>query len=307
MELRHLYTFQTIIKEGSFLRAAEKLQYAQSTITLHIQQLEAELGVPLFARRGKRVQLTDAGHALYEQADLLVQKAQALQQTMADIVAGEAGHIRIGAIEPTASLRLPDLIVPFCLERPKLHLTLEVGSNRSVSERVADGSIDVGICMLPEASLDLTYEQLFMEPMAILLPASHQLAHAGNIQISDLADERLILKERGCGYRQMIETAFLQHGINPYSGIEIGNLEVLKNAVQRGLGIAIMPVASVNPPPEGTTLRTLQDVKLEVPVGLVYKVGQYARGRALNAMLELMRTSLRQHEESPLIDEAVGP
>ena len=64
MEFRHLETFQAIIEAGSFLQAAEKLQYAQSTITLHIQQLEAELNVKLFSRRGKKVQLTTAGRAL---------------------------------------------------------------------------------------------------------------------------------------------------------------------------------------------------------------------------------------------------
>lgn len=64
MEFRHLQTFQAIAQEGGFLKAAEKLQYAQSTITLHIQQLEAELGVKLFSRRGKRTELRVAGRTL---------------------------------------------------------------------------------------------------------------------------------------------------------------------------------------------------------------------------------------------------
>jgi len=135
MELRHLATFQMIVREGSFLRAAEKLQYAQSTITLHIQQLETELGVKLFARQGKKVQLTQAGCALHDQADSLLQRAAALQQAMMEITTGAVGRLRIGSIEPTASLRLPSLIAHFCHERPKVRLTVEVGGTSFVSQR----------------------------------------------------------------------------------------------------------------------------------------------------------------------------
>src|SRR5260370_38108373 len=107
MELRHIYTFQAIVKEGSFLKAAETLMYAQSTITLHIQQLEAELGVKLFMRQGKKVQLTEAGRSLQEQADSLVARAMSLQQTMFNLVAGEAGRGPRGVVRRSARLALP--------------------------------------------------------------------------------------------------------------------------------------------------------------------------------------------------------
>jgi biotin operon repressor len=81
MEFRHLQIFFAIVKEGSFLKAAEKLQYAQSTITLHIQQLEAELGVKLFSRRGKHTELTISNRMLLERAALLLHHAASLQQT----------------------------------------------------------------------------------------------------------------------------------------------------------------------------------------------------------------------------------
>ncbi|GHO42033.1 LysR family transcriptional regulator [Ktedonospora formicarum] len=97
MELRHLESFQAIVKEGSFVQAAEKLQYAQSTITVHMQQLEAELGVKLFVRRGKHVQLTEAGRALQEQSDTLMQRAISLQLALKDVV---AGRLDICVLEP---------------------------------------------------------------------------------------------------------------------------------------------------------------------------------------------------------------
>jgi len=110
MLIRHQETFQTVVRRGSFLAAAQELGCAQSTVTLHIQQLEATLGVELFDRGARRVRLTEAGRALHEQAGPILNRVSALQETMAELAAGEVGHLRIAAIEPTASLRLPQLL-----------------------------------------------------------------------------------------------------------------------------------------------------------------------------------------------------
>lgn len=292
MELRHLESFQAIVREGSFIQAAEKLQYAQSTITVHMQQLEAELGVKLFVRRGKPVQLTEAGRALQEQADLLMQRALALQQALKDVVAGETGHLRIGAIEPTASLRLTPLLVPFCQAHPKLHLTLEVGGTQVVSQRVAAGALDVGICSPPAPHLGLTFEPLFVEPLAVLLPETNPLASRESLSPADLVDQRLLLTERGCEYRAMIETTLLSQGTNPFSGIEMGSVEALKRAVQGGLGCAIIPRAAACPPLSQTVIRDLHGVDLHLAVGLVSLPEVRSPGRALGALLALLRARL---------------
>ncbi|HEX7734875.1 MAG TPA: LysR family transcriptional regulator [Ktedonobacteraceae bacterium] len=293
MELRHIYTFQAIVKEGSFLKAAEKLMYAQSTITLHIQQLEAELGVKLFIRQGKKVQLTEAGRSLQEQADSLVARAMALQQTMFDLVAGEAGHVRIGVIEPTASLRLPQLLAPFCQERPRIRLTIEVGNTRTISQRVASGALDIGICSPPAANLGLDFAPLFVEPLALLLPETHPLARAETIRAQDLAKQRLLLTEEDCSYREAIESALLKSGANPYSGLEIGSQETIKRAVQNNMGLSILPRAAVTPPPERTLLREIDGLKLSLPIGLVLLADEISPSRALEALLILLHNELR--------------
>ena len=294
MELRHIYTFQAIVKEGSFLKAAEKLMYAQSTITLHIQQLEAELGVKLFLRQGKKVQLTEAGRSLQEQADSLVARAMSLQQTMFDLVAGEAGHVRIGVIEPTASLRLPQILAPFCQERPRIRLTIEVGNTRTISQRVACGALDVGICSLPEAHFGLDFEPLFVEQLALLLPEQHPLAGEAVIHARDLAKQRLLLTEEDCSYREVIESALLKHGTNPYSGLEIGSLETIKSSVQSGMGLAILPRAAITPAPARTVPREIEGLELSLPIGLVLLADEISPSRALEALLIMLHTELRQ-------------
>jgi LysR family transcriptional regulator, regulator of the ytmI operon len=296
MELRHLETFQAIVKEGSFVKAAVKLLYAQSTITVHMQQLEAELGTKLFHRRGKSIQLTQAGRALYEQIDALIQRSRALQQAMKDVVAGETGHIHLGATEPVASLHLTPLLVEFCNAYPKLHLTVEVGVSRVISQRVASGALDVGICAPPDPSMGLSFEPLFAEPLRVVLPEDHPLAQREHLFTNDLLDQKVLLTDRGCEYRSIIETVLLSHGGSSFSGIEMGSTEMLKRAVQGKLGITIVPLATTCPPLSGTVVRNLENIDLHLSIGVVTSIDNSFPSHVLNALLTLLRTRLPEAE-----------
>ncbi len=292
MELRHLQTFQAIVRTGSFLQAAEELQYAQSTITLHIQQLEAELGVKLFARQGKKMQLTKAGRSLRDQADHLLGYVATLQQNMADLASGEAGHVRLGAVAPTASLRLPPLLVEYCEARPKVRLSLEVGGTEGISSRVAGGELDLGLCSPPVAQPGLLFEPLFAERLGLLVPENHPLATAEVITPAQLTEQRLLLTEPRCAYREVTEKTLLSLGANPYSGIEIGSMGAIRRAVQIGLGVAFVPRLIASPPPRGTLLREVEGIDLKLTIGLVRRPDRLAPGRAQESLRTLLRSRL---------------
>lgn len=295
MEFRHLQTFQAIVQAGSFLKAAEQLQYAQSTITLHIQQLEAELGVKLFSRRGKRTELTVAGRTLLEHADLLLHRAANLQQTMKDLVAGEAGHLRIGSIEPVASVHLPAILVQFCHEYPKVRLTFEVGVTQVISQRVATGMLDLAICSPPNANLGLTFELLFQDPISVLIPATHHLATLAEIPAALLVEERLILTEEHCPYRNILEKALLADGINPFSGIEVMSLEALKQMVRYGLGIGVIPTAAIADSPPNTIARSIAGLDLKLPVGIVFQSESNFPGSTLHSLISSLEDGLKNY------------
>lgn len=292
MEFRHLETFRAIIEEGSFLQAAEKLQYAQSTITLHIQQLETELDVKLFSRRGKKVELTTAGRALSTHAGFLLHRAALLQKDMAELVAGKSGHMRIGSIEPVASLRLPSLLVSFCRQYPNIRLTLETGVTNVISQRVARGELDLAVCSPPDAKLGLSFETLFYDPMALLIPIQHRLSQQETIEVYDLAKERLLLTEANCPYRRVFETEVLSRGVNPYSGIEIMSLKILRSMVESGLGIGVMPTAVVTPPPHNTVIRTINNLNLELPVGIAAMPEKSIPGLTLDSLTQTIRNEI---------------
>ena len=292
MEFKHLQTFQTIIKTGSFSQAAEKLQYAQSTITLHIQQLEVELGVKVFARRGKKVQLTKAGEALSTHASFLLHRAEILQREMTELVIGETGHLRIGSIEPVASLKLPNLLVSFCRKYPNIRLTLETGITKLIAQRVASGELDLAICSPPDTNLDLNFQRLFDDSMALLIPAKHYLSNKAIVEAIDLDKERLLLTETNCPYRQVFEKEVYVRSVNPDSGIEITSLKVLQSMVESGLGIGVVPIGVITPPPANTVVRTIDKVELKLPVGIATSSADRIPGLAFDVLVRTLRDGL---------------
>ena len=293
MEFRHLKTFEAIVRSGSFLNAADKLQYAQSTITLHIKQLETELGVKLFARRGRKIQLTRAGEALSSHASFLLHRAEILQQEITELVIGETGHLRIGAIEPVASLKLPNLLASFCHKYPNIRLTLETGVTKVISERVAEGEMDLAVCSPPDVSLGLSFKRLFDDSMALLIPSKHYLSDKAIVEVIDLEKERLLVTETNCPYRHVFETEVFARGVNPDLGIEIMSLKVLQSMVESGLGIGVMPVGVITPPPKNTVVRDLHEVDLKLPVGITTSSNDRIPGLAFDVLLQALIDGLR--------------
>jgi DNA-binding transcriptional LysR family regulator len=301
MELRQLVTFQAVVREGSFLKAARALRYAQSTVTLHVQQLEAELGLALFARHGKRASLTEAGRALAGETTRVVERIDALRRVMAELGSGLSGEVRLGAIEPTASLRLPALLARLCRERPRLALSIEVGGTDSLARLVADGRLDAALASPPPAALGLVFEPLFDERLAVLIPSDHRLARKRPLRAVDLAGERLLVTHPRCAYRQAAQAGLAAAGANPTVGIEIGSVPAIVASVTQGMGIALVPAVAATPTPPGAAVRTLADLPLALPVGLVRRADAGRAGPALEACLAAVRDHLgaaRPHQRA---------
>ncbi|MGO0059206.1 LysR family transcriptional regulator [Brevibacillus fluminis] len=292
MDLRFLKTFQTIVRSGSFQQAAEKLQYAQSTVTAQIQKLESDLGILLFDRIGKRAVLTEAGRLLYEQSKQILQDVEKLQQTITDISTGYSGHVRIGAIEPTASVRLPGLIRQFCQERPLVNLTLEVGTALPLHQRILADELDFAISTMPASGLGLMFEPLFSERFGLLVPADHPFADQPHVPAADLSRHRLILPEPTCAYKEMIERILMENDIKLQSNLQIGSIDAMKQLVQAKVGIALIPLSSSATLADGVLLKPVEDIKLQVSIGLVHREEHHRFGLAVKAFLDLCRSEL---------------
>ena len=291
IDLRAIKTFITIAELGSFQEAADKLRYAQSTVTTQIQKLELDLGVKLL-KRGKKIQLTEAGRIINEQASFIVRELEALQNTMADLIHGESGAVRLGAMEPAASFRLPGLLAPFMSHYPNIKIAIQVGSTFSLSESIRKGELDFAVCSIPDTGAGVYFEPLFSEPLLLLVPSTHALAAKNEVCIQDLKEQRFLITSRMCPYRKKLETALQEAGAS-YSAIEISSLGALQYYVQANYGIALVPSVAVSSPPTGTVTRTVRDLKLDLVTGILRSADSAALGFAGKKLLDFLKEKLQ--------------
>lgn len=162
MESRHLFTFLVVVEAGSFTRAAQQLDYAQSSVTAQIQALEAEIGLPLFDRIGRRIVLTDAGRRLLPFAQE-ISKIHEMAKNALRPEADMAGSLKIGAPESLAAFRLPEVIRHYRQRYPQVQIVLKPGQCWELRDLVRSGELDVAFLLQPEVEdRDCTLKRLFM-------------------------------------------------------------------------------------------------------------------------------------------------
>ncbi|MCP1308627.1 LysR family transcriptional regulator [Paenibacillus tyrfis] len=292
MDLKMLKTFQMIVHHGSFIRAAEEMNYAQSTVTMQMQKLESDLGVQLI-ERGKKIRLTEAGRLLYEQSLPIVRDMERVQQNMSELQWGMAGSLRLGVTEPTASYRLPAVLKKFLTLYPKIRIAVEFGSTPALSERLLQGDIDLALCSAPDLGAELYFEPLFKEPFLVLMPEDHPLAKQEIVEPDQIRDYPLLITSATCPYRRKLEMVMQDAGGMPSNTMEIGSMTALKYYVAGGLGIALVPKITVNSLPEGTTARAISGDLIEMTFGLLCKTSEVPLKLAGAKLYQFLKQELR--------------
>ncbi|MCZ8518437.1 MULTISPECIES: LysR family transcriptional regulator [Paenibacillus] len=274
MDLKSLKTFHRIVSLGSFNRAAEELNYAQSTVTMQMQKLEAELGITLI-ERGRTFQLTEAGRLFHEQSAGIVKDMDRLHSRMSDWMLGEAGELRLGAVEPIASSLLPRLLQRFLAAYPKIGIAVDIGNTPLLGERLLRGELDLALCSRPVAGGGLYFEPLYSEELLFLLPEGHPLSALERIRFSDIRDHRILLTSRNCPYRHKIEMLLGEACGSPLNSMEISSMAAMKPYVESGLGIALMPRSLIGPLPPGMLVREVRDARVSVTFGLLCRAADF--------------------------------
>jgi DNA-binding transcriptional LysR family regulator len=291
MDLRHLATFRCIVDAGNFARAADRLGIGASTVTLHVQRLESTLGGPLFIRTGRQLALTDLGESLRRHADAIVGHLEAIADDAADLGTGARGTLRFGAIEPSAHLDLVPLLAGLRRDLSTIKLRLEVGGTALVSSGVDDGRLAFAVCSAPPPELDVTFEPLFREPIGLVAPRDHELAAPGSAVVAAcLVGRPIVLSEPGCAYREHILDAFGRRGIELDVHAEIGSTRAVIAAVRAGVGVALVPLADLEPATRDLASRRLDDLDLDLEVGIV----RPRAGEPYSALTSQVMASIRR-------------
>ncbi len=274
MDLRLLATFRAIVDTGAFGRAADRLGIGASTVTLHVQQLEHELGGPVFVRHGRRLALSELGEAVRRHADAIAGHVDALASEAAEVGAAGRGTLRCGAVAPAAHLDVAPLLAGLVGDRPAVRVQLDVAGTEVLANAVAEGRLPFALCSAPRAGLGLRFEPLFHEPIVAVVAASSRLGRASAstdapVTGCDLAAEPVIVSEAGCAYRGHVEDAFVAAGLTLDARAEVGSTAAAVAAVRSGMGVALVPGADLATPPAGTVVRPVAEPDLALPLGLI--------------------------------------
>lgn len=240
LDLRELRTFRAVATEKSFTRAANALNYAQSSVTAQIQSLEGEVGVPLFDRLGRQIELTVAGRQLLVYAEKLLDLADEAQRTVTSD-GKPTGTLTVLAPETLLAYRLPELFKRFQSRFPAVQLSLSAVESCEVGGSI-EPSVDIAFSLdVPWREPNLVVQRLRIEPIVLVVATEHALAGKKRLKAEAIGAEQVLVNERACSYRGLFERTLRAEGVNVTRSLEFLSVEAIKQCALASMGIAVLP------------------------------------------------------------------
>jgi len=242
--LRQLRIFEAVARHGSMTRAAAEMHLTQPGVSMHMRQLEELVGVALFEREGRKPRLTEAGEELRIYAQRFAAQTLELELVMEQFRRLEHGVLRL-AVVSTASYFVPPLIARLSERNPAMQISLQVGNRESVLAALTDRRVHLAITGQPPADHDLVAQHFMDNPLVVIAPPRHRFARMRALSMQDLAQETLVLREAGSGTRAAVERHFREHHLAIRPGCQLNTNEAIKQAVQAGLGLGVVPEQTI--------------------------------------------------------------
>src|SRR5512145_337732 len=255
----HLRAIAEVVAQGSFTRAAIRLNLAQPTVSLQVRELEARLGVRLVERLGKRAFATAAGRELIEHGRRIAEETERLIAAMRRHRDGWLGQVRVGSSTTALIYHLPPVLQALRTEHPNIGLVVTTGTTSGVVERILRNEIDLGVVSLPLSERLLDVVPLKREPLVAIFSARVARLPA-RVTPQFLLQHPLLLEFARAQVRALIVEWLSAGGAEPRPAMELDNLEAVKRMVASGLGASIVPAAAVSRAEQdaGLTVRPLK-------------------------------------------------
>ncbi|GAA1800669.1 LysR family transcriptional regulator [Agromyces neolithicus] len=247
MELQQLRYVLAVAEERNFTRAAEKCFVMQSALSHQIKSLEKELGVELFARTSRRVELTDAGAAFLPAARAALDAADRAVADAAAATGEIRGTLTIGVIPTVTAIDIPAALGEFHRAHPTVQIRLRGGGSDEFIKAIREGSIDVAVLGLPDATLPrgVATQVLARERLVAVLGPGHRLAERRRLRLSDLADETFVDFPAGTPGRAPSDLAFASAGVPRRVAFEAMGTDLMLDLVRHDLAITLLAPAVV--------------------------------------------------------------
>ncbi|KPH94089.1 LysR family transcriptional regulator [Pseudoalteromonas porphyrae] len=266
MDLRHisfrlLEVFMSVVKTGSISETARRLHLTQPTVSLQIKRLQEAVGEPLVYMKQQKLQVTEAGLALFRTCQQVFGHFDDYSDLLSEIKGGERGRCKIAMVN-TAQYILPKLLGPYSNLHPHVELPLEIGNRSEVLSRFERGEDDIYVFSHPPSLEHAQAARFLKNPLEFIAPIDHPLADAEQLSLVDLASHRFLLREPGSATRMLFESELQRRGLVLSNTVQMASNEAIRVAVSSGMGIGVLSRHVLPAQEAGFKVLTVTDVSL---------------------------------------------
>jgi len=240
MELRQLKHFLAVAQYGHFTHAAKSLNIAQPALSISIKKFEQLLGVPLFTRSDRKVELTQEGQVLMQHATKILQQVDDAKLAINEMIGLEKGEVRLGAPSMMGSYFFPEIIMAFKSQYPKLKLVLVDAGTQSIREMLLSGELDIGVILEKDVPEELETDHLLRCEMLAVTGEGHPFANKPSISFSEFFSQDLVMFKPGYFHRDYIDKASKQYDHTLKLSYETNLLTMILNIVKREFAVTAL-------------------------------------------------------------------
>ena len=241
MNFNQLHAFYAVTQNDSFTKAAKHLRISQPAVTKHIRDLETSYGVRLFERTTRKINLTEPGRTLLSFAHRIFTLTAEAELSLKSVAGLKSGRMEIGTSRTVGTYYITPFAVAFKKAYPGVTLSIRIENSQWVLEQILNLQLDLGVVGVHVKNDHLVVLPLVEEELFVVIPAGHPWARRKSIFAQELNNEPLIMREKGSGTRELVETELASIGVKPNVTMELGSNEAIKRAVEQSVGLALLP------------------------------------------------------------------
>jgi aminoethylphosphonate catabolism LysR family transcriptional regulator len=280
----HLRSFHAVALHRGFTAAAHALRISQPTVTTQVKELEERYGVELLVRRGRRVELTETGAALFDISRRIMQLHEEADELLLNSGSLATGHLRIAAVGP---FHATEMVARYLQRYPSIKISMLLGNSGQTLQRILDVEADVAVLAHAVDDPRVYSVPFSTHEVVVFVNDAHPWANRKSVRLAELAGQPMILRETGSTTRRGLERAAEAAGVTITPLLEIGSREGIWKAVEQGLGIGVVADFEFVAHPRLRTIRIA-----DVPVRTEYRLACLAERRGSAKIDSFLRTVL---------------
>lgn len=245
VKLDWLRSFLAVADHGGFSRAARALHMSQPAVSTHVKELEENLGTTLFEKIGGKISLSSSGEDVAAEARGILEGVRRLREAAASSETQVRGTLAVGASTTPGNYLLPPLLGEFERRHPGVRTVLRIGNSAKVLDLLSRNEVDLGVVGIAPGGREIVGTPVWRDEIVVFGRADHPFVRARReIPLSELAGERLILRESDSATRRLADDVLLRGRVRP-AILEMGSPETVKRAVAAGLGLGVLSAHAI--------------------------------------------------------------